>query len=226
MRPLPKPLCSVMLIVLLQMAGGSYAAEEIDRLLAAVNGKVITDGDLRLARNLNALVGFGRTASGSRAEEIDSMINRELLRQELEHFPLQPEDRNRADQRLEELKQGYAEIGGITYVLRGLGLQETEIESYLALQVAMMRFIDLRFRPFVGVTPAEIEEYYRVQLVPKLSGSGSPVPPQEEVSKQIEGLLMDGKVGRMMDDWIQNLRQHSGIEFFADDRLTPVETAR
>jgi hypothetical protein len=140
-----------MLIVLLQMAGGSYAAEEIDRLLAAVNGKVITDGDLRLARNLNALVGFGRTTSGSRAEEIDSMINRELLRQELEHFPL-AEDRNRADQRLEELKQGYAEIGGITYVLRGLGLQETEIESLPGAAGRMMRFIDLRFRPFVSVT--------------------------------------------------------------------------
>jgi hypothetical protein len=212
-------------LALLEVTGGGRAAEEIDRILAAVNRKVVTEGDLRLARNLNVLVGFGRTTPpSSRAEELDQVINRELLRQELEHFSLQPEDQSRADQRLEELKQGYAEIGGITYVLRGLGLQEAEIETYLTLQGAMMRFIDLRFRPFVSAAPEEIEEYYRTQLEPKLRASGSRVPPLEEVSRQIESLLIDGKVGRMMDDWIQNLRQHSEIEIFDEKRLTPVET--
>ena len=211
-------------LFLLQMFAGSLAAEEIDRLLATVNGKVITEGDLRLARNLNVLVGFGRaTPPTTRAEEIDQMINRELLRQELQHFPLQPEDRNRADQRLEELKQAYAEIGGITYVLRGLGLQETEIESYLELQVAMVRFIDLRFRPFVNVTPVEVEEYYRTQLEPKLRESGSRIPPLEDVTKQIESLVIDKMVSRMMDDWIQTLRQHSEIELFDESRLIPAE---
>ncbi len=214
-------------LILLQTAGGSGAAEEIDRLLAAVNGKVITESDLRLARNLNALVGFGRTTPpASRAEEMDQLINRELLSQELEHFPLQPEDQAHADQRLEELKQGYAEIGGITYVLQSLGLREKEIESYLALQVAMMRFIDLRFRPFVSVTPAEIEEYYGTQLVPKLRASGSRIPPLEEVSRQIEGILMDSYVGQMMDDWVKNLRQHSEIEIFEASRLNPLESAQ
>jgi hypothetical protein len=212
-------------LALLQAAGAGWTAEEIDRLLAAVNGKVITEGDLRLARNLNTLVGFGRAAPpASRVEEIDQLINRELLRQELEHFPLQPEDQSRADQRLEELKGGYAEIGGITYVLRGLGLQEAEIEAYLALQVAMMRFIELRFRPFVSATPAEIEEYFRTRLEPKLHESGSRVPPLAEVTAQVESLVLDSKVSRMMDDWIQNLRRHSEIEIFDEKRLMPVES--
>lgn len=219
--------CSLTVLILLAQAGGSSAAEEIDRILAAVNRRVVTEGDLRLARNLNVLVGFGRTTPpGSRAEEVDQLINRELLRQELEHFPLQAEDQGRADQRLEELKQGYAEIGGITYVLRGLGLQESEIEAYLALQVSMMRFIEVRFQPFVNVTPAEVEEYYRTELEPKLRASGSRIPPLEEVSKQIESLLVDSKVSRMMDDWIQTLRQHSEIEVFDEKRLIPQETAR
>lgn len=227
MRPLHRSLPVLMVSFLLQVCGGTGRAEEIDRLLAAVNGKVITEGDLRLARNLNALVGFGRTTPpGSRTEEIDRMLNRELLRQELEHFPLQAEDQSRADQRLEELKQGYAEIGGITYILRSLGLQEAEIESYIELQVAMTRFIELRFRPFVSVTVDEIGEYYSSQVVPKLRESGSRIPPLEEVSRQIETLLMDRKVGQMMDDWVQNLRQHSEIELFDEAGLDPVETVR
>jgi hypothetical protein len=215
------------LAIAMLLQAGSGRAEEIDRLLAAVNGKVVTEGDLRLARNLNVLVGFGRTTPlGSRAEEIDQLINRELLRQELGHFPLQPEDQSNANQRLEELKQGYAEIGGITYVLRGLGLQESEIEAYLELQVAMMRFIDLRFRPFVSVTPAEIEEYYKTRLEPELRASGARVAPLEGVSNQIESLLVDSKVSRMIDEWIQTLRQHSEIELFDEKRLIPQEATQ
>jgi len=41
------------------------------------------------------------------------------------------------------------------------------------------------------------------ELEPKLRASGSRIPSQEEVSKQIDSLLVDSKVSRMMDDWIQ-----------------------
>ncbi|NWG12834.1 MAG: hypothetical protein HXY20_04775 [Acidobacteria bacterium] len=206
---------------------GYSRAEEVDRLLAAVNGKVITDSDLGLARNLNVLVGFGRAApTVSRQEEIDRLINREILRQELENFPLQSEDQGRADQRLEELKRGYAEIGGINLVLRRLGLQEQEIEAYLQLQASMLRFIELRFRPFITVTREEIRKYYDEQLVPRLRESGSPVPKLEEVSAQIEGVLVGDKVGRQLDEWIRDVRRHSRIEIFSDEKAPVEEGAR
>ncbi len=197
---------------------GVPRAEEIDRLLAAVNGKVITESDLNLARNLNVLVGFGKTAPAvSRQEAIDRLINREILRQELENFPLQPEDQGRAERRLEELKQGYAEIGGINLVLRRLGLQEPEIEAYIQLQVSMLRFIELRFRPFVNVADEEIRKYYDERLVPRFKESGSPVPNLDEVSEQIEGVLIEDKMGQQMDEWISDIRRNSRIEIFAGE---------
>ncbi len=206
---------------------GIPKSEEIDRLLAAVNGKVITESDLNLARNLNVLVGFGKTAPAiSRQEEIDRLINREILRQELENFPLQPEDQGRAERRMEELKQGYAEIGGINYVLRRLGLQEPEIEAYLQLQVSMLRFIELRFRPFVNVTEDEIRKYYDEQLVPRMQESGSPIPTLDEVSAQIEDVIIEDKVGREMDEWISDLRRNSRIEFFAGEPEQAAEAIR
>ena len=200
------------------MVCGASVAAEIDRLLAAVNGKVITESDLRLARNLNVLVGFGQSGSAvSKREELDRLINREILRQELENFPLQPEDKSRADARLSDLRKGYAEIGGITHVLRGLGLQEAEIETYLQLQASMMRFIELRFRPFVDVTQEEIGEYYAGNLVPALRKSGARIPGLEEVSAQIESVLIEEKLGKQMDEWIREIRRHSKIEFFAGE---------
>lgn len=201
-------------------ASSGLAAEEIDKLLAAVNGRVITESDLRLATGLNVLVGFGRSVpAGSRKEQVDHLINREILRQELENFPLQPEDRSRADQRLTELRQAYAEIGGINHVLRGLGLQEAEIEDYLQLQVSLMRFIEIRFRPFINVTDDEIRKYFDEQLLPVLKAAGTPAPRLEEVSEQIKTRLIEEKVGREMDEWIRDLRGHSRIELYADEEV-------
>lgn len=197
-------------------------AEEIDRLLAAVNGRVITESDLRLARNLNVLVAFGANAPAlTREAEVDRLINREILGQELENFPLRPEDQGRAEQRLQELRRAYAEIGGINIVLRRFGLQSSEIESYLELQVSMMRFIELRFRPFAGVSSEEIGAHYRENLVPRLRESNARIPPLEEVADKIGQELVEEKVGRQMEEWVRDIRRHSRIELYLEHTRVP-----
>jgi len=82
-------------------------AEEIDRVVAAVNSKIIAESDLRLAHNLNALLVFGRQEQGSepsRDEQISRLIDLELIRQELESFPLDPGEQTLIETRVEDLK--------------------------------------------------------------------------------------------------------------------------
>lgn len=201
------------------------AAEEIDRLIAAVNGNVITDGDLNLARNLNALYLFGRSRVPlSREQEIDRLIELELLRQELENFPIAPADQTTIESRLGELRSGYAEIGGLDTILHRLGLQYPELVDYVRLQASIWRFVDLRFRPFVSVSADEVKTYYRDELVPKLQQSGAAVPPPSEVSGRIEEILREQKVNSALDQWIQDVRRHSRIEFFADQESAPEQS--
>src|SRR5437016_10445175 len=49
--------CVVLLLLCLAIPA---FPEEIDRLLVAVNGRVVTEGDLRLAHNLNAILAPAR----------------------------------------------------------------------------------------------------------------------------------------------------------------------
>jgi hypothetical protein len=200
-------------------------AREVDRLLAAVNGKVITAGDLTLARNLHALVLFGKTGPEAGLElALSRLIDLELLHQELSNFPMAPADEKAVQQRMEELRQGYAEIGGISILLRRLGLQEAELESYVRLQTSILRFVDLRFRPFVTVSPEEIESYFRNTLVQKLRDSGAPVPELQEVASQVEAVLLEQKVNDALDQWVKDARGHSRIEFFVEVEIPEGET--
>jgi hypothetical protein len=197
-------------------------AEEIDRLLAAVNGSVITDGDLKLAQNLYALVLFGRTGVDiSPQEQLNRVIDLELLRQELENFPVAAADEKRVEQRLEELTQAYAEIGGLSFLLRRLGLQYGELEGYVRLQTSILRFVDLRFRPFVTVSDEEIQSYFTDRLIPKLRQTGAPLPELPEVSANISEILVEEKVNASLDRWVVDMRRHSQIEFFTETGVLP-----
>jgi hypothetical protein len=197
-------------------------AEEIDRLLAAANGKVICESDLLLARDLNAILSFGQSHSlPSRKEEIDRLINLELMRQELESFPVAPQDQSKIQVRIQELKYAYAEIGGLPPLLHRLGLQESELLDYVRLQDSILRFVDFRFRPFASVSEEETQEYYKEKLVPPVRQAGAPVPPLAEVSAKIKEILREEKVSASMNHWMHDIRRHARIEYFLDGAEPP-----
>ncbi len=189
---------------------------ELDRMLAAVNGKVLTDGDLKMARVLNALLSFGEAGTaGPRKEEIDRLIDLELLRQELANFMVGPADRDVIDERMQELVRGYAEIGGLPGLLKALGMRHEELEAYVELQALILRFVNLRFRPFVAVQDGEVESYYDTVLVRRLRDAGIGAPPIDEVRDYIRMILVEEKVNQALERWLENIRDHSRIQKFS-----------
>jgi hypothetical protein len=198
------------------------SAETINRLLAAVNGKVITAGDVGLSHSLNEILMPGNaTAKMSDEDEIQRLIDLEILRQEMENFPDVTGVEEQVESRMEALRKSYDEDGGLAAVQQKLGLQESELRSYLRLQVSALRLIDLRFRPFVSVTEDEIEEYYRTKLLPQTRASGADEPALEAVSSKIRTILTEEKVNSSLNQWLQDTRRHSKIEYFGRDELKP-----
>jgi hypothetical protein len=196
----------------------SAAAEEIDRLVAAVNGVVITEGDLDLARNLNAILFPESTAaSTSREEEIERQIDQELMRQELKNFDI-AEEESRVNARMQSLRDAYAPKGGLVELLRRTGMQESELLSYIRLEISILRFVDFRFRPFIGISPEEIQAYYNDRLTPQLREAGVALPPLEQVSEKIRSILREEKINDVLDQWIKEIRRNSRIEYFYETK--------
>ncbi len=197
-------------------------AEEIDRLLAAVNGKVITEGDLVLARNLNEILSLGRNDGiPSRNAEIERLIDLELMRQELVAFPMATGDQSNIESRLQEIKSAYADAGGLSASLRRLGLSEMELANYVRLQDSILRFVNFRFRPFAAPSEQEVQAYYNDKLLPPVRKANAPIPPLAEVSGKILDILTEEKVNALMNQWIQDIRRHSRIEYFLESADDP-----
>lgn len=212
-------LAPIVLAALLAPAA-SVPAEEIDRLLVAVNGAVVTEGDLHVARSLNALVSPGGAAA-SREQEISRMIDLELIRQELENLRIEPEVAPEIQARIRELGDRYAGDGGLAARLARLGITEAELDAFLRTEVLILRFLEFRFRPFVRVQAGEIEAYYRGRLAPQLEGAAVPVPPLEEVSAPIEAVLVEEKINAELERWIADARRNGRIDYFDNDGPPP-----
>jgi peptidyl-prolyl cis-trans isomerase SurA len=203
--------------------GGRFAAGvEIDRLIAAVNGVVVTEGDLNLARSLNAILFYGKNAeASSRSEDIERLIERELMRQELQNFSMaEAEDRD-VEARLRSLRDAFAPKGGLSALLQRTGLRESELISHIRLESSILRFVDFRFRPFVSVSEEEIKTYYETRLVPQLRVSKIELPALDQISAKIEVILREEKVNTVLDQWMKEVRRSSRIEYF-DDAQSPL----
>jgi peptidyl-prolyl cis-trans isomerase SurA len=193
--------------------------EEIDRLLAAVNGEVITEGDLELARSMNeALLSGKKSNSESIDQSLSKLINIELLRQELKNFGMAKEDDAEVESRLKSLRETHAKTGSLQVFLRQFGLLESELINYLRFESSMLRFIDFRFRPFVNVAQEEIKSYYDKILTPQIEEKKGKLPPLPEVSSQIEEILRQEKITEAYSQWIGNIRRNSRIEYFDNEK--------
>jgi parvulin-like peptidyl-prolyl isomerase len=193
------------------------SGEEIDRLLVAVNGTVIMEGDVDLAAKLNELIFYGKNAlPRTRTEEINRLIDLELMRQELTNSSLTQEDESKVEERMQSLRDLHADQGGLSALLARLGLQESELRSYLRLESSILKFVDFRFRPFAVVSAEEIKAYYEGKLADQLKKAKVERPALSQVSARIEDILREDKINASMDQWIGGIRRNSRIEYFQE----------
>jgi hypothetical protein len=192
---------------------------EVDRLVAAVNGKVLTQWDLELSRRLNTILSLGKVPDASIDAEIARMIDLELVWQEMQNFPMGSPDEASIAAKMEDLRKSYEPAGGLASAVRQYGISESDIRTYLFRQASILRFVDYRFTPFSSPSQTEIEEYYTQKLVPRLESGKTPVPPLAGVSESIEKILQQQKVNAAMERWIEDLRRRARIEYFLDGNV-------
>jgi hypothetical protein len=210
---------AVVCLAFLLLANTSpVCAVEIDHLIAAVNRNIITEGDLQLADAMNAIVGNDSASSQrSRSEAIARLIDLELMRQELNNFSLSSEDETRIEERIQSLRKANSSKGGLENLLARFGLHESELRSYLRLELSILKFVEFRFRPFATVSNEEIQRYYQETLTPQLQKSKLKIPSLKEVSGKIEEILKEEKINAALEKWIEDIRRNSRIEYFEEE---------
>ena len=179
-------------------SGNVLRADLIDRMMAVVDGRVVTLSDVRRHGEVARL--FGDPVGDDQSEQLQEVIEDLLIQGQIEQFPgLQV-----AEERVDEYISQLPDTEVITAeVVRDAVRKRLERISYF----------DLRFRRFTQATDEEIASYYETVFRPEARARGlEPLPALDEVGDLIGENVIIEKADREISAWTDSLIARSEIE--------------
>ncbi|HTJ30176.1 MAG TPA: hypothetical protein VL346_06735 [Acidobacteriaceae bacterium] len=204
-----------------QAAKTTAQATVLDSVIAVVNHQVILSSDLDLELRMMRLLPAQDRTSTDVSEALDQLTTRALIEQQivLEDPHGLDVDPSRLQASLQDLRKNLpacrrhdcASSAGWSTYLATLGLTPQQVERYWSHRMAVLAFIERRFRSGIRIAPEEIEKYYRQTLLPQYPSPAS-APQLDQVSARIQDLLLEQQVNSLLDDWLKNLQAQGEVE--------------
>lgn len=197
----------------LTLAASALPAQQVvDRIIATVNSSPITQRDCELQLRYEALVEGQPLSSATLPHEVlDRVIDQELVRQQMKGQDLSV-PASEVDGKVEQIR-GQTAAGDPAWraALAHYGMTEGEVRDRVAVQLAVLHFVEQRLRPSVHVDAKAVETYYRESLLPQLRQRGAAEVPLPEVEGKIEEVLAQRQMDQALSTWLQDLRRQAAV---------------
>jgi peptidyl-prolyl cis-trans isomerase SurA len=192
-------------------------AEIIDRIAVTLDNQVITLSEITLEIRLTAFLNGDPLdfSQGARQKAANRLIEQKLIRREIQVGRYTAPTPEEVEPMLKEIQgQRFHSTEEYRQALTNYGVSEDELKAHLLWQLTLLRFIDIRFRPGVQVTDAEIQSYF--------DGNQATLQPQSATSKrlslddlrsQIRETLTEQGADKQLDAWLAEARTRTRIEF-------------
>lgn len=204
------------IIALISMFAVCQGGTVVDRMAVVVGQHVIKlsdiDHDLRVTAFLNNQP--LQVTSDSKREAAERLIDQQIIHQEIITNGMRvPSD---DDARMLEEQLLKDRFGGskmrLQTALERYGLDESQLIAQLSWQLAVLRFIDQRFREGVLVTDEDERAYYDQHLV-ELRKESPQNSSFEALEPKIRESLEGQRVDQNFDQWLRATRRRTKIEY-------------
>jgi peptidyl-prolyl cis-trans isomerase SurA len=196
-------------------------AVELDHVVAIVGPSVILQSDVVQEMHLSALEPLQvLPGQNTPASALRRLIDRTLILEQMREQG-QPIDTPQPEVRkaVFEMRKTIPACGKNKcgteqewdYFLRSNDLDPELVEQRWSQRMAILRFIDLRFRSGIHIAPDEIAAYYRKTLVPALAKDHETAPPLADVTSRIQEILLQQQVSGLFQDWLGSLRDQGNV---------------
>ena len=186
-------------LALAQAAPPPARVETIERIVAVVDERPLLWSDVRALQVVRGL-----------AEEParEAAIDERLMHVEAARLPqadVSPEEEDRALELLVEKRPA----------LRG-EVKEPDLRRLLRRQIAILKYVEFRFRPQVRVSDAEVRKAWEDEQ------AGRPAGPafedeQEELRARLERRALDERI----EAWVRELRQRADVRYVGGSPAAP-----
>ncbi len=187
-------------ILFLFRSGSVVRAEVIDKMVAVVEGHIITASDMRQEREI--LMRLGEKQPDDDKMLVQQLIDNYLIDAQIADFP--GVDVTDADVDAELQKSVTQE-----------GQPSEAVREAVRRRIRMRKYFELRFGQFIHPSDEDVQKYYSNVFVPAAKERGlSPIPPLTEVSDLIRNNVVQEGLNHEVTIWLEALRRRSNIEAF------------
>jgi hypothetical protein len=177
-------------------------AEVIDRVVAVVEGHVITLSDLRQERQIRAQL--GEEPNDEDAALTKQLVDNFLIERQIADYPNLDVTDAEVDSDLEKFNLS-------------ANRASDALRNAVRQRIRMQKFFDMRFRQFIRPTDDEIRKYYDEVFLPEARARGmQSIPPltDPEMAKGIRENVIQENLNHEVDGWLKAIRRRSNVEVF------------
>ena len=193
-------------LVLILTAAAAASAEVIDRVMAVVDGHLITLSDVRRAMTLHLVDRDGGAAGEAIA--LERLIDRVLILQEVERYAPPEPERAALDSEVRAVERRVTS-GDLVATLTEVGASESWLRQWVRGDLRVRAYIDQRFAGAAEPTDEELENYFR-QHPDEFTRNGQEM--NEATARQLARTrVMATRRQVLVDDWLTGLRRRATI---------------
>ena len=194
--------------------------QEIDRVVAIVNGDLILDSDVDQERRFEAFQPYNEQSGRSTREQtIERLINRALILQQSKLTAEDPITNDDLKREVDDLRKNIpachqyncATDEGWKKFLASQGFTEEEFDASWKQRMQVLQFIEERFRQGIRISATDVKNYYDTKLLPEFAKQGAAPPKLEDVSQRIQEVLLEQQVSNLLSDWLKSLRAQGQV---------------
>jgi hypothetical protein len=206
--------------VLLLFSIETRAQETVDKTVATVSDGVrtelITYSDLLWQLAMQPGVPLAPPSSDDLNVALQLIINQRLFSLEAQRLPNKPPTKAETE---DEIKRVMALFPTSTEFIRRLnlvGFNSADDDNFVRImeqRVAIVKYLDFRFRSFVVITAEDEEKYYGAVFVPdfRRKNPGVLVPKLDEKRAEINSFLTEQKVAAEIERFLDEAKRRAEI---------------
>lgn len=201
-------LCSLVLAAVLAPAGSfAHVQVVIDRLLAVVEGHLITLSDVRAALRFELVP--PDVSTDPIGAVLRRLIDRRLMLSEVERY-VPPEPTAAAvEARLAAIEARFKDALAFEIALNQTAMSREDLRRFIQDTLRIDAYLEQRFATAVSPSEADIDRYYREHAT-AFAVDGR-MPPITEVHDLVRARVMEQQRAAFVQQWLEGLRRRSSI---------------
>lgn len=192
---------------LIALAASPLRAEIIDRILAVVEGQLITLSDVRAVLRLRLET---TPQNGDPVQVVlDKLIDRQLMLIEVDRYAPPEPSTAEIDAQLQTVQKPYPDALAFEIVLGQVGWARDDVRRYMRDELRIERYLQQRFTATIQPGDDELAAYYRLHADEYTRGGV--LAPYAEVREEVRNRFVSERRAALVREWLSGLRRRANI---------------